>query len=192
MPHHARYLSRRGFDPEQIVKQWGVMSTGPIAPLVTDGKALDYSHRIIIPIEWGGKVVSFQGRDVTNRHPLKYMACPKVREIIEHKSILYGSAPGDRAVLVEGVTDVWKLGEGALCCFGVKYRLPQIKILAARYKEVILLFDPDEAGNNQAKKISAELAFRGVTVIVESCGKTDPGDMTYEDARHLMKSLGLK
>lgn len=201
MPHHARYLERRGFDPLKIEKEWGITSTGPIAPLSirVDGKEkfLDFSHRIIIPIEWEGEIVSYQGRDITNRHKLKYLACPKEREIVEHKTILYGKANGKRCVLTEGVTDVWRLGEGVKSCFGIKYRLAQI-IQLAKYDEVFLLFDPEPQAMLQAKKIKAELLFRKTIAwlpgepgsplpILDS----DPGDMQQDDANYLMKQLGF-
>jgi len=190
--HHAAYLERRGFDPEKLVAEWGIFSTGPLAPLETGGKIIDYKHRVMIPIEWEGKTVSFQGRDVTGRHKLKYMACPKERELIEHKRILYGRAPGDMAVLVEGVTDVWKLGEGAICCFGVKFKLPQIRVMAKWRKRIFVLFDPDQAGQDAAGKIRAELGFRGIEVIVLPGTEVDPGDMKQADADSLMRDLGFK
>lgn len=199
LPHHARYLSRRNFNPDKLEKDWGLLSTGPIAPLVTNGKSLDYSHRIIIPIEWEERIVSFQGRDATDKHKLKYMACPQDREIIEHKSILYGKPSGDRCVLVEGVTDVWRLGPGALCCFGIKYRLAQIRLLA-KFKEVFIFFDPEVQAREQAEKIQSELLFRGVKAVhlpMEKKNKLplldyDPGDMDQWDADKLMYDLGFK
>ena len=85
VPSHIRYLQKRNFDANKLEKEWRLISSGPYSTL--DG--VDYSHRILAPIFWQGQQVTFQGRDVTNRHPLKYMACPKDRELIHHKHIIY-------------------------------------------------------------------------------------------------------
>lgn len=193
-PHHKKYLSKRRFDPDYLEKEWGLLGTGPIAPLSVrtgrEKKTIDYKSRIIAPIEWDGNVVSFQGRDITNRHKLKYLACPIERELLNLKSILYGKSDGERCVLVEGITDVWRLGFGALAVFGIKYRLPQIKCLK-KYKKVFLLFDPDPQAKIQAEKIKNALQFRGVNVHNLEGFDTDPGDMKQDDANHLMKELKL-
>ena len=83
---HKQYLSRRGFDPDKLEYEWDLLSTGPISKL----EGVNYKHRIITPIHWEGQQVSFQSRDVTGKHPKKYLACPKNRELIHHKEILYG------------------------------------------------------------------------------------------------------
>lgn len=191
LPHHETYLRKRNFDPRAIKLKYGIRSTGPCAPLEIEGKTLDYSHRIIIPIEWKGEVVSFQGRDVTEKHKLKYIACPQELETIEHKMIYYGTPVKGRAVVVEGVTDVWRLGDGAIALFGIKFRLGQIRELA-KLKEVFLLFDPESQARKQAEKIYKELSFRGVKCWMGFNLKTDPGDMEQEEADQLMKTWGFK
>jgi len=191
LPHHETYLKKRKFDPELIKNKYGVRSTGPLAPLEIEGKTLDYSHRIIIPVEWEGEIVSFQGRDITGKHKLKYIACPQELEIIEHKTIYYGNPINERCVIVEGVTDVWRLGNGAIALFGIKYRLEQIRKLA-KMKEVFLLFDPESQARKQAEKIYSELCFRGIKCWKLPDLKTDPGDMEQEEADELMFKLEMR
>ena len=192
--HHRNYLIKRKFDPDLIEKEWGILGTGPISSLTygrgKDKKTLDYKNRIIIPIEWEGKVVSFQGRAITKASKMKYLACPEERELINLKTIYYGKSNGKRCVVVEGVTDVWRLGYGSLSLFGIKYTLAQIKLLS-KFEMVFLAFDPEKQAQEQAKKIESALNFRGVkTKMVEGL-TTDPGDMLQEDTNHLMGELGL-
>lgn len=183
---HKKYLARRGFNPNKLEKQWGLLGTGPIAKL--DG--IDYSHRILAPIFWGGEQVSFQTRDITDRHPAKYMGCPEDREKKHHKHILYGKeeAWSETGILVEGITDVWRLGEPAFACLGIKYTGKQVRAMAQRFLRVIIAFDDDPQAQEQARKLESELQFRGVVVErVELKG--DPADLTEKQAKHLVKKI---
>lgn len=191
-PQHKKYLINRNFDPDYIEQEWGVLGTGPISTLSyrigKDKKVLDYRNRLIIPIEWQGRVVSFQGRAITSRSKMKYLACPEEREVINLKTIIYGKTDWKRCLVVEGVTDVWRLGFGAVSLFGIKYTLQQIRVLS-KFEEVFLMFDPESQAQVQAKKIQAALNFRGVKVELLNFLETDPGDMKQDDADHLMSEL---
>jgi len=138
-PNHRQYLRKRGFDPDKLERDWTLFGTGPVSLL--DG--IDYKHRIMAPIYWDGRQVTFQARDITDRHTLKYMACPADRELIHHKDILYGKqeAWGDTGICVEGVTDVWRLGPQAFCTFGIKYTNTQLRLIAKTFRRVFVVFD---------------------------------------------------
>jgi DNA primase len=184
--NHLRYLERRGFNPEYIKKEWGVMGTGPMSQL--DG--IDYKHRLLIPIEWGGEIVSFQTRDITNRQSLRYITCPKDREKIFHKHILYGQQEKwtNTGICVEGIFDVWRLGVNAFATFGIEYTFTQLRLISKTFRKVIVIFDPDAAAQKKAQELKVELLFRGVecyTILLEC----DPGDMKQDEADELVKSL---
>ena len=190
LPKHRKYLKNRGFNPDQLIKKWNLLGTGPVGLL----DKIDYRFRIIIPIEWGNKVVSFQGRDVTEKHKRKYMACPKVREIKDHKTVLYRPKQLNRdqpIIVVEGVTDVWRLPYQSLGTFGIMHKEAQTAWIANNFKEVIILFDDDPQAVIQSKKLSAELRFRGVYAKSEFI-KGDPGSLTDKEASNLIKSFGLQ
>lgn len=195
-PGACRYLMERRFDPTRLQEEWELMFSPQLAILQTDKWFVDYSWRIIIPIHYQGKIVSFQGRDYTGKREPKYLTAPKSLESVHHKDILYGldKAPQEQdwIVLVEGVTDVWRLGAGmAVACFGIKYRLPQVLLLAKRFKTVTLLFDPEPQATLQARKIARELKSRGVVTKQLHCpaGK-DPADLTEDEAKELRKEIG--
>ena len=83
---HIKYLESRNFDAKELEHTWNLVGTGPTSAL--DG--LSYKLRVIIPILWGRQAVSFTSRDITDKQALRYRACPKERELIHHKHILYG------------------------------------------------------------------------------------------------------
>lgn len=187
---HRKYLENRGFNPDYIQAHWGVKSTGPLS-FVDD---IDYSYRIFIPINWMDKTVSFQCRDASNTQELRYIACPQIREIIEHKHILYTNPKNWEkmkngvGVCVEGVTDVWKLGDSAFGTFGIKYKTEQVRLISRHLKRVAVVFDDDKQAVIQAKKLVSELSFRGVDAFHIPI-KGDPGSMKEDDIRHLLKQI---
>lgn len=155
------YLQKRGFNWRKLEKTWGILATGPsaILPLEEPGKSLDFSYRIIIPILRGGRIVSYQGRDWTGKQGLKYIACPPEKEAYPIKKTLYGldEAEGmEEVYIVEGVTDVWRMGSGWLSLFGAKYTKDQVREIA-KFKKVTIVLDPDEAGKLNSRKLCADL-----------------------------------
>jgi len=183
---HKQYLSRRGFDPDRLEHEWGLISTGPIALLDNT----DYKHRILAPIEWGGACVSFQGRDATDKHTKKYLACPQERESIHHKEILYGheAAWTEVGIVVEGITDVWRLGERSCATFGIKYTPKQLRLLATLFSRLFIVFDDDPQAIKQAYALKTDLEFRGVDAQTISI-VGDPGGMKQEEADYFVKQL---
>ena len=185
-PSHKTYLKRRGFDPYQLNENWGILSTGPVSFL----DDINYSHRIIIPINWEGKMVTFQARDVTGKSKRKYLACPADRELVNIKTIIYGNPVywGDIGICVEGVTDVWRLGPYSFCVFGIKYTMTQVRVIAKHFRRVAVMFDDDPQAQVEAGKLVAELQFRGLNAwVVPIVG--DPGGMSQEEANTLVSNI---
>lgn len=182
------YLSKRKFDPEQLAHDWELRQTGPAAYL--DG--ISYGQRIIIPIHWKNEMVSFQARDITGRSELRYLACPKPRERIHHKHIVYGKQErwGDypALIIVEGPTDVWRLGFCAVAVFGIEFTIQQVLTLAKAHNQFVLLFDPEPLAQRQATKLATKLLALGRRVRIEKL-ETDPGDLSQTDAKCLVKNL---
>jgi hypothetical protein len=175
---HKKYLRGRNFDPDELERIWELQGTG-----MTGG----YANRIIAPIHRKGRMVSYQGRDITDRHELKYKACPKVGEVVEHKSLLYGmdQVRGSNIVIVEGITDVWRLGPGAVATFGIKFRPPQVALMRT-FKNRFILFDSEDQAQEQADKLFYLLSgFPGHTELLETID-SDPGAFSQEEADELM------
>ena len=178
---HRSYLINRDFDPSKIESLWSLQGTGPVG---------DYNHRIIIPIYFDGKLVSYQGRDITGKSKMKYKACRQELEAREHKHCLYGldQVIGNSVIAVEGVTDVWRLGPGSVATFGIEYKIAQVGLLS-RFKQIFILFDSEPQAQEQARKLANSLICpeRNVEIIQLSSG--DPGEMDQDEADKLMKDL---
>jgi hypothetical protein len=182
-PSHRKYLKQRGFDPDELEREWGLLGTGPLSLL--DG--VHYSRRIIIPIFWEGERVSFQGRDITGKSNRKYMACPEERELVKHKHILYRHPKNnskDCCIVVEGVTDAWRVGTSAVATFGIKYTKEQLRILRT-FRRVVVWFDQEDFAQEQAHKLIMELSFGGVETDQIFTPK-DPADTDPERVRRIV------
>lgn len=191
-PQHIAYLVKRQFDPS-IVDIWQLHGTGPVGEL--DG--ISYKLRLVAPIFWEGKRVSFQARDITNKADLKYITCPMEREVVHHKHIVYCHPEIDWAlpiVVVEGITDVWRLGKQAVATFGIEFKNKQLRAIcqkkrAAGDNRVAIMYDDDPQAIIQAAKMHAELAFRGMSPNTISI-QGDPGGMPQAMADDYMRRIG--
>jgi 5S rRNA maturation endonuclease (ribonuclease M5) len=180
---HKKYLEGRNFDPDKLVKEWGILGTGAVG---------SYKHRVIFPIVYCKKVVSYQGRDITNKQKLRYKACEQKNEVVEHQNILYGydEALKNNVVVVEGITDVLRLGYGAVSCFGVDFSWNQA-LLLLNFKNIFVMFDNDNAGNKASNKLGALLDGFGKNVEIINLSEGDPADLSDEQAKKLMKELKI-
>lgn len=187
LKHHKNYLSERGFDPDKLERLWNIQSCGPVSKLDEH----DYKHRILIPFTWNLDIVSFDTRsNIKDKAGSRYKACSKEREKIEHKRILYGNQEKwcSTGVIVEGPTDVWRLGPEACATSGIKFTSAQTNVIANSFKRTFVVFDDDPQAVIQANKLVAELRFRGKESIRYDI-KGDPGALSEDDAKHLMKQL---
>jgi hypothetical protein len=183
---HKKYLEKRNFDPDYLEHTWNLLSTTPTSTL--DNKS--YKHRIIIPIIWNEVQVSYQGRDITGKTDLRYKACPKDRELIHHKHILFGKQKKWKStgICVEGAFDVFRFGVYSFATFGIKYTATQLRLIAKTFKRVPVIFDCEPQAKAQADTLISELKFRGVESFRVDISD-DPGNMKQEEANYLIKQL---
>ena len=177
------YLEKRGFKGQNLVDlldTYNLHFTGPVGM---------YNFRIIAPIYFNGELVSYQGRDYTGKSQLRYMACKKSEEVKDHKNCLYAMdlATTDTVVIVEGIVDQWKLGKGAVATCGQAFTLPQVKLLVKRWPHRVVLYDKDAV---KAKELANVLSgFSGKTELACLNNLKDPGELTVEMGREVMKKL---
>lgn len=185
-PQHLRYLrEERAFDTDYLKEVWKVKGTIGIG---------GYANRVMIPIYFKNKLCSYQGRAV-GKSNLRYKACEKANEVVEHQKLLYGfdyAIPHEQCVIVEGVFDCWRLGKGAISVFGIVYSNAQVCKIAKNFKKVYILFDSEEGAQIQANNLKSELEFRGVTVEIITIQAADPAEMKVKEAKELMQKLGFK
>jgi len=179
--HHKNYLRSRNFNPHKLEKLYNLKGTDHTG---------DYSFRIICPIYLNNELVSFQGRDYTEKSKLRYKACQKVREVVEHKHTLYNidNAVTETVIVTEGVTDVWRLGSNTTATFGTAFTQEQAALLL-KFKRIFILYDPEDEAQEQADKLCKLLARNTKTIENIILNGSDPGDLTDEEANYIKKQL---
>lgn len=177
---HKNYLEKRNFDPELLEKTWQLKGTNHIG---------DYRFRIIAPIIINKKPVSYIGRDITDKSSLRYKTCTIQNEVIHHKNILYGLdfVQNRKTIIVEGITDVWKIGKGAVALFGTNYTKKQVLKIIHNIDTAFIMLDND--AEKQANKLSFDLAGLIKHIEIIHISMKDPASMKQEDANYLKKTL---
>jgi len=190
---HLKYLKERGFRPKRVIRKYKLKAC------YLDG---DYRYRIIIPIYQKGKLVSFTGRDITEKQKLKYKTASAKESRIDPKEIIFNldsvNEYGD-AFCVEGPFDVMKIGDGAFCFMGIKITPQRIlEIAEKKIQNLYIFYDNDAPGKSAAKRISKYLSPVVKQTHILKYTKTknrkinDPANLTREEVLNLKKVLNFK
>jgi DNA primase len=138
-----------------------------------------FRDRIMFPVkDLNGNVVAFGGRVLGQGEP-KYLNSPETAVYTKGR-VLYGLfdtkeeiRASDRAVLVEGYMDFLSLWQGGVrnvvASLGTALTRQQVQILRRFTKNVVLLFDPDQAGRHAAErslKLFLEEGIHGWVVLL--------------------------
>ena len=178
--HYMRYLAAREFLALDMYNEWGVRGGHMMG---------DYKYRLMIPILHGGKIVSFQGRDVTEQQDDKYKTCRGTYV----NDYLYGLdyITGDSCIVMEGVTDVWRIGKGkGVCTFGINYSQKQVKLLIDKgIKKVMIFFDSEHQAQEKAEKLKGELELFDIEVLNFTIKDKDPADLSDGEVKKIIKLL---
>lgn len=183
-PIARKYLKSRRFDPDFIVEKYGVKY---------GGIAGTWRNRLLIPIVLDKRLISYQGRAISDIKP-RYLTLSVEKSVIDPKSVLYNvdNCPGDTLNLLEGVTDVWRLGDGFAASFGTSISPAQIRFISKRFQRVRVLFDPEREARAKAAKMAALLAsFDIETEIIDLELDHDPGDCSDKEVQQIRTFFGL-
>lgn len=184
---HRQYLESRNFDPDHLIDLWDLRATGTLGT---------YKNRIVAPVYYKNKLMSYQARTILGEVEPRYKACEIEKERRHHKYCLYGldMTIGDSVLVVEGISDVWRMGIGSVATFGIKFTQTQVLLLVKHFKNIFVFFDPQEdIAQTQAEKLTRELATMGKeaeTIIYDS--DCDPGSLSNKDARFIMRDLLIR
>ena len=123
---------------------------------------------------------------------MRYKACSEDDEVIHHKHILYGIdyISDGKGIIVEGITDVWRLGYGAVATFGTSYTQEQVLLIREKFNAVYILYDADSEG--RAVELGWKIdKFGSDAVVVETIElqKGDIGEMPQDEAENLKREL---
>ncbi len=180
-----QYLIGRNFDPDYLVHEWGILSTGNIG---------DYKFSILAPIYLNEKLISYQCRDITGNWTIPYKGCPIEESVLHLKYTLYGfdkAIKNKKCIVVEGLMDNWRLGPGAVATLGIGFTMPQARMLAKYFDDIFIMYDPEEEAQEKADKLFWILRGFNKNVEILECPAPDPGELTDQEAREIIKELGL-
>lgn len=174
---HRNYLHGRGFDPDELTRLWDVRGIAYHPRL---------AWRVLIPVSHRDKTVSWTTR-ATADGGKRYRSADTSQEAVPIKSIVYGGQYVRHAVvIVEGPTDAWRVGPGAVALLGVSYTRAQVAQLAAIPVRVVV-FDNDSDGQRKAVQLCHELrAFPGKTENV-MLDAADPGSASPREIKQLRR-----
>ena len=140
----------------------------------------DYKYRIIAPIYVARRMVSFVGRDVSEESESTYLNCPNQESIIPAKRCLYNIDSVDKvALIVEGITDVWRIGRGTVATLGIEFSKAQINLLSGLDK-VFVMFDAGRQSTIMARKFAAMATSVVRSVEVIEMKKGDPDKLPQD------------
>jgi DNA primase len=157
--------------------------------------------RLVFPIQDArGRVVAFGGRALAAGQEPKYLNTPE-SPVFRKREALYG-LPGalepmrsaGRAIVVEGYFDQLALvraglGEAVATC-GTALTEEHAKALARRTRNVVLLFDGDEAGQRAMLRALEVLLPAGLRVSAAALpGGQDPDDFLRREGAEALRKL---
>jgi len=180
MPIHKKYLRGRGFNPDEIAYYWGVRGIG------IDAK---YPWRLFIPIYYQTQEVSWTTRTISKIESPRYLSSPPENELLNHKTLLYGEDYAENSIIiVEGPTDVWRVGPGAVALFGLKWKPEQIQRIL-KYRKRAICFDNEPGAIKRARQLSEILSlYDGETYVIQ-LDSPDPGSASNREIKNLKKFL---
>lgn len=134
------YLEKRGFRIDEL------FNTFRILYCIDDPNPM-VAGRIVIPVYMNTQLVGWQARFIGNPpsdNIPKYYTAPGT----QRNQILYNydiAKAYNFGVLVEGPTDVWRIGHAAVAALGSSVSITQIQLMQVAWHEggVILMLDPD-------------------------------------------------
>jgi len=177
---HRRYLEGRNFDPARLQADYGLMACGNRGP---------YKFRIVAPVVMGGRTVSFQTRDVTGRQTPKYRMCPDEDALVPRREVLYNlDSAGDTAVIVEGITDVWRGGAGFVATLTAGMTFGQALALQRKGVKRVFIFY-DEGAEDRAEEVECLLPWAEVFFVGQPDEYLDPAEMPEKEISDLRKII---
>jgi len=181
---HFSYLIQRRFNPPKLRREWNLKGT--------KGISSEWSWRIIAPIfNESELIVSYAGRSLNPKAKPKWKFSHKEEMSDDPKKMIYGIEKAqDRVLIVEGISDVWRMGVGAVALLGIDWKIEQAFILK-NFSHRFIMFDPEIQAQKKAKELADWLApFPGETEIISGL-PSDPGDLDQDEANRYMKELGF-
>ena len=182
LPPHRLYLERRGFDPDELVKVWGIEGIGIASKL---------SWRLFIPIhDRDGATVSWTTRTIWEGGEPRYLGAAANEEEVDRKGLLYGMGYVHHAcVCCEGSTDVWRIGCGAVATMGVVVTRAQVSLLS-KVPVRAICFDREPEAQRRAAELCRQLEpYPGLTLNLKLERAKDPAEADEDEIKEIRRVL---
>lgn len=184
------YLLQRNYAPNQMILNHQIQECGSLSYLKHENFSSDFRWRIFIPIVMRRKLVSYTCRDYSRKRDPRYKHPILEACIIPASSTIYNmdTVKRKRALILEGPTDVWRMGDEAISLQGIEVSRKQIRFIAEmNLEKVVVLFD---AGKEKAAETLAETLVGVVKKVqVASLPFGDPGELNPGDAIKFKQQL---
>jgi len=182
---YREYLQDRGFNPTHLERKYGLLACL---------NRTKYKFRIVIPIFFMNKLVSFTTRTIFNEIDPPYLH-PTYKEVLytpKQTVYNYDSFPtGTDLIVMEGPSDVWRWGNGAVSTNGINYSIDQIITLRSKpIRRLFLFFDNELTAQARARELI--LLIKPAAKHVEQIKpdhKNDPGEMTHSEIMYIKQHL---
>lgn len=184
-PAFRKYIQSRGFsDPDYIINKYNLLCTSPFSEIPS---------RLIFPFYYKEDMVTFIHRKINKKGYRNWMI---EKSILDVKSTVYNvdSVKKDgNIVIVEGVFDTIKGGDGFVGTSGLEYSSEQIKMIISKHpKNIFIIFDPEPYAQKVAKRLMADLSlFCNNIENIYLSDDEDVGGMSEEDVIYLRKELKM-
>ena len=96
-----------------------------------------------------------------------------------------------KGIIVEGLTDAWRIGPGAVATFGTSFTFNQVRFLSNHLDEAFILFDfGEKEAENKANKLAYQLSsFIRVEILQVKNVVGDPADLNPKEIKYLKKQI---
>ena len=190
----SRYLESRGYNSQYLFEHFGVRGGG-----ITG----DWKYRIIIPIYFNQKIVSWVARSILpsrvieDRNIIRYKNLSIEKSIINPKFVFFNlqNSKKDSVILTEGAFDVMRYGDDCICSMGIDITDEQIQLLNLLYKKVYIFFDNEKGAQEKARQLCYTLASIGINAVIGNpCAmfnKNDGGDLTQKEVNEIRSAIGF-
>lgn len=200
------YLRQRRFDPDYLARRFGAYfcSSNRKSPAKSNPPHF-FEERIVYPVF--APAVFTDDDEPDNKNRLRLVGWQARRIVDDDETPKYLTARGMRksellyglpramttkgpVVIVEGVTDVWRLRTNAVALFGKTISTTQCKLLLRHFqgRPIVVFLDRDAVAEAQKlyEKIRTSRIAAGdaAAVVIARLprGRNDPDDCTYREA----------
>lgn len=186
LPKEAKdYLEKRRFSVLEMKKKYDILWSGETGR---------NKFRIIYPVYENNKLVNYIGRSIIDdKNIIPYQFSLDEEAVVKRRDLIFNldNCNSDKVVLVEGLINVCRLGDGTAALLSVNFSKGQlIKLRNKGFKKIYLGFDNDDPGRRAAKRLESQLVFADEISYIEYGEEgMDIADLCDEDVKSIRRMI---